>query len=172
MAKKTTAKKPLPSALTVGGRAQPATRKRQVRKVKAESNEVGLAQETTPTPKRQPRRAARTDSKKPSRPRAALKPAAEPEAALPAVRTPKVTFKFLGPDARRVSLSGTFNSWATDGVSMSRQTDGLWATSLDLAPGRYEYKFVVDGQWLPDPSAQENVHNPHGTLNSVIEVQA
>jgi hypothetical protein len=172
MAKKKTAKKPIPSALTVGGSAQPATRKRKVHKVKAESGKVGLAQETTPRPKPQPRRAVRDDSKKPSRPRAALKPAVEPEAALPAALTPKVTFRFLGPDARHVSLSGTFNSWATDGVPLGRQTDGLWATSLDLAPGRYEYKFVVDGQWLPDPSAQESVHNTHGTLNSVIEVQA
>ena len=54
---------------------------------------------------------------------------------------------------------------------MSRQEDGLWETSLALPPGRYEYKFVVDGQWRPDPNAHENVFNAHGTLNSVVEVR-
>jgi len=54
---------------------------------------------------------------------------------------------------------------------MNRQNGGLWETSLALPPGRYEYKFVVDGQWLPDPNAHENVFNAHGTLNSVVEVR-
>jgi hypothetical protein len=41
-----------------------------------------------------------------------------------------------------------------------------------LPPGRHEYKFVVDGQWLPDPNAQANAFNAYGTLNSVVEVRA
>jgi len=53
---------------------------------------------------------------------------------------------------------------------MNRQKDGLWETSLALPPGRHEYKFVVDGQWLPDPNAHESVFNAHGTLNSVLVV--
>ena len=55
---------------------------------------------------------------------------------------------------------------------MQLQEDGHWETTIALAPGRYEYKFVVDGQWLPDPLAHENVWNQHGTLNSVVEVRA
>ncbi|HZR17456.1 MAG TPA: glycogen-binding domain-containing protein [Verrucomicrobiae bacterium] len=41
-----------------------------------------------------------------------------------------------------------------------------------LAPARYENKFVVGGEWIPDPLARENVWNHHGTLNSVLEVRA
>jgi len=37
-------------------------------------------------------------------------------------------------------------------------------------PGRYEYLFVVDGQWLPDPNAKESVANPFGGRNSVLRV--
>jgi len=97
---------------------------------------------------------------------------AKPKSESPAALTPVVTFAFLEPHAQRVSLSGEFNGWAAEGTPLSRQDDGLWSTRLALAPGRYQYKFVVDGQWLTDPNAQENIHNEYGTLNSIVEVQA
>ena len=36
---------------------------------------------------------------------------------------------------------------------MTRLNDGRWTKELSLAPGRYEYRFVADGQWLDDPAA-------------------
>jgi hypothetical protein len=90
------------------------------------------------------------------------------------VPTVKVTFVFpsceCGP--QHVSLSGDFNGWSVDATPMTRCGDGHWETTVDLAPGRYEYKFVRDGEWMPDLLARENVLNRHGTLNSVIEVRA
>jgi hypothetical protein len=55
---------------------------------------------------------------------------------------------------------------------MKRFDDGHWETTLELVPGRYEYKFVRDGEWMPDLLARENVLNGYGTLNSVIELRA
>lgn len=55
---------------------------------------------------------------------------------------------------------------------MKRHDDGHWEATVELAPGRYEYKFVRDGEWIHDPTAQHHVWNQHGTLNSVIEVTA
>jgi hypothetical protein len=40
-----------------------------------------------------------------------------------------------------------------------------------LGPGRYQYKFLVDGEWIVDPAASQNVANAFGTLNSVLEVK-
>ena len=91
---------------------------------------------------------------------------------LSAVPRVKVTFVLLICDAKRVSLSGEFNGWSPDATPMRRHSDGHWETTVDLAPGRYEYKFVRDGEWIPDLLAHENVWNQHGTLNSVIEVRA
>jgi 1,4-alpha-glucan branching enzyme len=54
---------------------------------------------------------------------------------------------------------------------MTRQEGGRWETALALWPGRYQYKFVVDGQWMNDPNARENILNQHGSFNSVVEVQ-
>ena len=53
---------------------------------------------------------------------------------------------------------------------MKQKEDGYWEALLALAPGQYQYKFVVDGQWLHDPAAKKNLLNPHGSLNSVLEV--
>jgi hypothetical protein len=89
-----------------------------------------------------------------------------------ALRTVKVTFVFPDLGAKQVSVCGDFNAWATDAAPMKRDHAGHWETTLALAPGRYEYKFVVDGEWVPDPLAHEQVWNYHGTLNSVIEVRA
>ena len=118
----------------------------------------------------------------------ALKPAAQPEqiklpdkvavvAETPMLsEVPKVTVTFVFPTcqccAKRVSLSGDFNGWSPDATPMKRYDDGHWETTIELAPGRYEYKFVRDGEWMPDLLAHENVWNQHGTLNSVIEVRA
>ncbi len=100
-------------------------------------------------------------------------PAALPASAPPvAPREAKVTFTLVEPQAKLVCVSGTFNAWAPEATPLARQTDGRWAVTLALPPGRHEYKFVVDGQWLPDPKAPENVFNVHGTLNSVVEVTA
>jgi 1,4-alpha-glucan branching enzyme len=84
----------------------------------------------------------------------------------------KVTFVLLDLGAKYVSLTGEFNGWASNGTPMKWDDAGHWEATLALAPGRYEYKFVVDGEWVPDPLARDPVRNLHGTLNSVLEVWA
>jgi hypothetical protein len=101
------------------------------------------------------------------------KAAAVVEASMPPARPKvKVTFVLLDLGAKQVSLSGDFNGWSPNATPMRRDASEPWETTVDLAPGRYQYKFVADGEWIPDPLAHENVWNQHGTLNSVIEVRA
>ena len=87
-----------------------------------------------------------------------------------------VEFSCQAPDARSIYLAGSFNDWNPEGAAM-KSTGGIWKKELQLAPGRYEYKFVVDGRWCCDParddhdsSVAECVQNPFGTLNRLIEV--
>lgn len=48
--------------------------------------------------------------------------------------------------------------------------DGRWVKQLALPPGSYEYCLVVDGAWLPDPSAKETTPSPFGGVNAVLRV--
>ena len=85
--------------------------------------------------------------------------------------TPKaVQLSYHAPDARQVFVAGTFNEWKPDVQPLRREKDGLWLTDLSLAPGTYEYLFVVDEQWVRDPRSA-GVPNPFGGENSVLVVE-
>ncbi|HEY3411749.1 MAG TPA: alpha-amylase family glycosyl hydrolase [Armatimonadota bacterium] len=64
-----------------------------------------------------------------------------------------VTLTYKAPDAVRVYVAGTFNSWSSSALAMAKGDNGLWTAKLDLEPGSYQYKFVVDGKWMSDPNA-------------------
>lgn len=80
-----------------------------------------------------------------------------------------VALKLVAPAARQVCVAGSFNNWHAGAAPLQRH-GGEWVGEIRVAPGRYEYLFVVDGQWLPDPSAHEQVPNPFGGFNSLLSV--
>jgi 1,4-alpha-glucan branching enzyme len=83
----------------------------------------------------------------------------------------EVTFALEGDKAKQVYLSGDFNDWSTTAVRMIRhETGNRWERRLMLPPGRYEYKFIVDGEWTADPNSHHEVSNNLGSTNSVVEV--
>jgi 1,4-alpha-glucan branching enzyme len=82
-----------------------------------------------------------------------------------------IVLRCAAPADACVSVAGTFNGWSTDEhVLKFDAKSGLFQTTIALAAGRYEYKFVVDGTWVADPNCQDWVPNEHGSLNSVIVV--
>jgi 1,4-alpha-glucan branching enzyme len=82
-------------------------------------------------------------------------------------KTKRVDFGLFAPEAQRVSVAGDFNGWDTDSLPMKRDQGGTWRTKISLAPGRYEYRFFVDGTWQEDPDTDERVANPFGDQNCV-----
>ena len=84
----------------------------------------------------------------------------------------KVRLQFRAPKAKRVCVAGTFNNWQPEAAMMQPQADGLWNLELELPPGTYEYRFVVDGCWCDDPHVTEKVSNPFGGCNAVLRVSA
>lgn len=82
-----------------------------------------------------------------------------------------VRLELTCPEARDVSIAGSFNDWHPGVTPMIRLKNGKWAKELSLPPGHYEYRFVADGQWLDDPAATERVPNPFGTANAILEVR-
>lgn len=81
-----------------------------------------------------------------------------------------VQFKFTHPTAVSVSLAGCFNHWQPEAKTRHPAGGGHWVKETALPPGTYEYCFVVDGQWMPDPLATDHVPNPFGGKNSVLTV--
>jgi 1,4-alpha-glucan branching enzyme len=81
-----------------------------------------------------------------------------------------VEFRFISPKAKKVSVAGCFNNWDPKDLPAKKDTKGNWVAQASLKPGKYEYKFFVDGCWMTDPKAG-NVFNSFGTQNSLIEVK-
>jgi 1,4-alpha-glucan branching enzyme len=91
---------------------------------------------------------------------------------IPLPRKIEVVFALERPNAKEVFLCGDFNQWSQMSLRMLQWNgNGRWEKRLALPPGRYEYKFIVDGEWMHDARAGENAPNAHGSLNSVVHVQ-
>jgi chromosome partitioning protein len=81
-----------------------------------------------------------------------------------------VEFILKQTQAQSVAVAGTFNDWDPSRTPMSPSQEGAWKVTVWLPAGRYEYRFVVDGQWISDPSAKECVPNNFGSTNSALVV--
>lgn len=81
-----------------------------------------------------------------------------------------IEFTLHMPQAKSVAVAGTFNDWDGKRSSMSPSPGGTWKATVWLPAGRYEYRFIVDGQWINDPGARECVQNTFGSTNSVLMV--
>lgn len=82
--------------------------------------------------------------------------------------TGNAKFKLKGYlNAKKVILTGDFNHWNEDSFRMHKTNDG-WELNLRLKAGTYQYKFIIDGKWIEDPTNPNKVYNEFMTHNSVI----
>ncbi len=81
--------------------------------------------------------------------------------------TRKVAFELSALDPQEINLVGDFNNWDTDANPMKKDRNGMWKVSLYLKPGRYEYRFLLDGKWENDPACCDCVPNEFGSQNCV-----
>lgn len=83
----------------------------------------------------------------------------------------EVVFCARFEDAKKVLIAGDFNNWSPMSTPLATNgRPGVWSTALPLPPGRYRYRFVVDGAWVTDPHNQYTERNDFGELNNIIEV--
>jgi len=73
-------------------------------------------------------------------------------------------------NAKDVVLSGTFNRWDLHYFKMNHTERG-WELNLNLKPGIYEYKFIVDGDWMEDPNNTAKIPNEFNGYNSLKNIQ-
>jgi hypothetical protein len=85
----------------------------------------------------------------------------------PQVTPEGVLFSLEARNASRVQLVGDFNDWKLDETEMKPE-GAIWTSTVKLEPGRYQYRYVIDGQWASDPMNPEAEPSPYGGHNSVL----
>lgn len=73
--------------------------------------------------------------------------------------------------ARRVAVAGNFNDWRPNELFMERTNEG-WQLPYALGAGNYQYKFLVDGNWITDPANPSIVDDGKGNENSFMVIGA
>jgi chromosome partitioning protein len=86
------------------------------------------------------------------------------------IETPDgIRFSIEAPDAVHVQVAGDFNDWMPEDGEMEL-AGGVWTKTLYLRPGRYRYRYVVDGRWQNDPLNPSVEPSPFGGNDSLLEL--
>lgn len=86
-------------------------------------------------------------------------------------KTKEVTFMFPKTNAKVVQIAGEFNNWDPSKTPLVKDSKGKWTTTFPLQTGSYQYKYVVDGTWVPDPQNETVAETDLGGVNSIITVK-
>jgi len=83
----------------------------------------------------------------------------------------EVHFFLDAPDDAEVQIAGDFNDWQPMALRYDGNGSGKrWLATVLLKPGAYQYKYLVNGEWQPDPSNRKMIDNGLGSRNSLISV--
>ena len=91
-------------------------------------------------------------------------------AAAPALTPDGVLFTVEAPGATHVQLAGDFNDWMPAESEMEA-VGGVWKKVVRLEPGRYRYRYVIDGHWCCDPHNTAAEPSPFGGDDSVLVLE-
>jgi len=81
-----------------------------------------------------------------------------------------VRFRLQAVGAGQVSVAGDFNGWTPGATPLRPVGGGWWETHIELAPGMYEYSYVIDGEWTTPTEAKLTVNDGFGGRNGILEV--
>jgi chromosome partitioning protein len=83
----------------------------------------------------------------------------------------EVAFIIEAPEDAGVQIAGDFNNWVPESLDLTHSHGRpVWQKAIRLSPGLYQYKYLVDGRWVSDPSNKKAADNLLGSTNSVINV--
>ena len=85
-------------------------------------------------------------------------------------RQPAATVEFVccGAD-REVQVAGSWNQWTPRDLDLVG--DDTWMLSLSIPPGTFQYKYIIDGVWIHDPS-KKWLQDAEGNVNNVLKVES
>jgi hypothetical protein len=82
----------------------------------------------------------------------------------------KISFRYRDAVSKRVAIVGAFSQWKPK--PMKRGKGATWTVTLNLAPGKYAYNFLVDGKMIRDPSNPRSVSAGRKIKSSLVVVRS
>ena len=90
---------------------------------------------------------------------------------LPYSSSKGVVFRLEAPADATVEIAGDFNNWIPESLSRKKlRGKSVWHKAISLKPGAYEYKYVINGNWISDPTNDNMVDDHQGGKNSLIQI--
>ena len=82
----------------------------------------------------------------------------------------KYTFAYQSATANKVSIAASFNNWSAEANPLTNNGSGEWKVEIELQPNYYQYKIVVDGNWIPDPQNNWKINDGGDNFNFIVKV--
>ena len=84
----------------------------------------------------------------------------------------KVTFSVPAGEAEKVSVLGTFNEWnKKNALQLKKLKNGTFKGTIDLEKDNsYEFRYLVDGNFVNDDHADAYKMNEFGGENAVLNL--
>jgi len=89
----------------------------------------------------------------------------------PKITDSGVIFRYQSKTAQKVFVAGTFNNWDGRKGIMVKNIEGIWNITLPIKPGKYTYKYKVDGVWILDPDNPVSADDGKGGRVSVVIIR-
>ena len=116
--------------------------------------------------------AAKAATKKPEAKKPCTKKCTAKKCAAQKPALKSVTFTVHAEAGQDVRLAGSFTDWETKAKKMTfKKTNGVYSATVKLAPGEYQYKFIIGDKWTTDDQNAEFVPNDKGTFNSKLVIK-
>jgi len=82
-----------------------------------------------------------------------------------------VVFDIDAPANADVRIAGDFNNWTPEVCSFQEAlNEPRWQKKYSLKPGTYRYKYLLNGEWISDPSNDRKTDDAFGGINSLINI--
>ena len=116
--------------------------------------------------------AAKAATKKPEAKKPCTKKCTAKKCAAQKPTLKSVTFTVHAEAGQDVRLAGSFTDWETKAKKMTfKKNNGVYSATVKLAPGEYQYKFIIGDKWTTDDQNAEFVPNDKGTFNSKLVIK-
>jgi 1,4-alpha-glucan branching enzyme len=81
-----------------------------------------------------------------------------------------VTFRVHAPEASSVLVAGDFSGWGRAPLELTELEGGWWELQIKLAPGRYQYVYLIDGVAVTPPESTRLIDDGFGGQNGYLEI--